>query len=436
MHLPPDKAARAKQLRDEGSCWICCLQRDSCTPGEVCDRCIKRNQRAQMENGLGCDRTKLTELRAFFFPDILTRMGDGDVLKAFVGKHIKRWTGDALKIKMNVIWGLPAMDLELYEFEPKTNELLRQMFYALNQDTGKREWVQKNSPPLAMVCIENVDRQKYDRYLNKIVDHHLERFTDRCFKYEKDDFQGRLLKLMIRLEPEAKDEAALLREIFRLQVVTYIYARIPTVAPSQFPLLYNLHYSNQHRDVRYGRGTSLRMVNRQLKFLYCALFSQIMEGVLKRLQQILRSSRGGAKWTSAFVALLGLAMCFEEVQRTAHTNQDAEVFLGLLTDLEASQNAEAACRLIDEKFGFVANLFRWKYHRGFNPLKDLEDQKVQNTLGTSALEFVKGVAGLVQEKHDFLHEKQHIPILKQNQDKYTSRLVARFLLAFWGPTTS
>jgi hypothetical protein len=28
-HLPADKAARAKQLREEGSCWICCLQRDS-----------------------------------------------------------------------------------------------------------------------------------------------------------------------------------------------------------------------------------------------------------------------------------------------------------------------------------------------------------------------------------------------------------------------
>lgn len=29
MHLNADSAARAKQLREEGSCWICCLQRDS-----------------------------------------------------------------------------------------------------------------------------------------------------------------------------------------------------------------------------------------------------------------------------------------------------------------------------------------------------------------------------------------------------------------------
>lgn len=32
MHLNDEAAARAKQLRDEGSCWICCFQRDS-----VCD---------------------------------------------------------------------------------------------------------------------------------------------------------------------------------------------------------------------------------------------------------------------------------------------------------------------------------------------------------------------------------------------------------------
>ena len=29
MHLTTEVAARAKQLRDEGSCWICCFQRDS-----------------------------------------------------------------------------------------------------------------------------------------------------------------------------------------------------------------------------------------------------------------------------------------------------------------------------------------------------------------------------------------------------------------------
>jgi hypothetical protein len=29
MHLAPEKAAKAKELRGDGACWICCLQRDS-----------------------------------------------------------------------------------------------------------------------------------------------------------------------------------------------------------------------------------------------------------------------------------------------------------------------------------------------------------------------------------------------------------------------
>jgi hypothetical protein len=127
-------------------------------------------------------------------------------------------------------------------------------------------------------------------------------------------------------------------------------------------------------------------------------------------------------------------MCFEEVQRNAHANQDADALMGQMSVLEATPSAEAACRCIDEKFQFMANLFRWKYHRGFNPLKDLDNPKVRADLSPSSLEFVKGVAALVQERHDFLLSQQHVPILKANQDKYTSRLVARFLLAFWGPT--
>jgi hypothetical protein len=142
------------------------------------------------------------------------------------------------------------------------------------------------------------------------------------------------------------------------------------------------------------------MANRQLKVLYCSLFGQIMDSVLRRLQQVLRSSRGGAKWTSAFVALLGLAMCFEEVQRTAHANQDADALMGQMDEWDATQSAEAACRCIDEKFQFMANLFRWKYHRGFNPLRDYEDSKVKETLSESSLLFVRSVAALVQEKSE------------------------------------
>jgi hypothetical protein len=250
-------------------------------------------------------------------------------------------------------------------------------------------------------------------------------------------------------------KAALLRDIFRLLVVTYIMSRKATLSPSQRPLLNRLHSYPGRPDGPdpYGRATSPRMANRQLKFLWCSLLNNIMESVLKRLQQILRSSKGGAKWTSAFCSILGLAMCFEYIQRLTHIVCDDPTVKGTSTDQDMEIKAETACRSIDDKFQFISNLFRWKYHRGFNPLKDWTDEKVQRALGEPAVDFVRGVTGLVVEKckcltlsdpvvpgmvngtadDNYLFERQHVGISVDNAEKYTSRLVARFLLSFWSP---
>jgi hypothetical protein len=209
MHLAPEKATKAKDLRIDGACWICCLQRDSCTAGVVCDRCVKRNQRAQMEHGLGCDRTKLTELKTIFIPDILNKNHEPQTLKAFVGEHIGRWSGSAIKLKFTCIFKLPPIECEVYEFEPKTSELLSKIEYFPNTTNGPRQYVETHSPPIGMVHIEDADRTKYDKYLNMIVDKHLDKFADRLFKFEKDDFQSRMFKLMVSLHPEQKDEVCL-----------------------------------------------------------------------------------------------------------------------------------------------------------------------------------------------------------------------------------
>jgi hypothetical protein len=356
-----------------------------------------------MEHGLGCDRTKLTELKSVFIPAIINKFHEPQALKTFVAEHIGGWFGSAIKLKFICIFTLPPIECEVYEFEPRTTEILRKIEYFPGTTNGSRQFVETYSPPLAMVQIKDTDGAKYNRYLDGIVDNpnHLDKFASQASKFEKDDFQGRLFNLMVSLHPDQKDEAALLRDIFRLQVVSYLMSRAPNIPQAQHDILYHLHYSLSNPHITYGKATSSRMVNRQLKFLFCAIFNQIMEDILDHLQRILRSSRGGSKWTSAFCTILGLAMCFEEVQRMVHGNQDIEAMKGLMTEWEAAQRAEESCRLIDEKFKFIANLFRWKYHRGFNPLKDWEDSKVQNTLGVTGVDFVKSVSGLVQEKCEF-----------------------------------
>ena len=205
-HLAPDKAARTKQMREEGSCWLCCLQRDSCTPGEICDRCIKRNQRATLEHGIGCDRTKLTELKSIFIPDVITRLHEFQTLKDFCAEHIKRWKSVSITLEFNVIWTLPPISCEVYEFEPKTRELLRQFQYIKDPHSERRVRVEKASPPLAMLAIEQADRHKYDRYLTMIVDKYLEPFAELVYDYQNDDFSVRLLRLMVRFKPDNKEE--------------------------------------------------------------------------------------------------------------------------------------------------------------------------------------------------------------------------------------
>jgi hypothetical protein len=102
------------------------------------------------------------------------------------------------------------MELELYEFVPKTAELSRHLQSVVNKSTGKREWENKGSPPLAMVQIDSVDRRAYEQYIDDIVDNpaDLEKFVDRCYRFENDNFQRRLFRLMYDYQPTTTNEVS------------------------------------------------------------------------------------------------------------------------------------------------------------------------------------------------------------------------------------
>jgi hypothetical protein len=140
--------------------------------------------------------------------DVLIRTHEESTLKSWCAQHIKRWGRTAIEIKMEFIWGLPPLECEVYEFEPKTNELLRQFQYCYNEETGGRDRIEKFSPPLGMVQIERADRNRYEKYLDMIVDKYMDQFAGRCYFDEKDDFMVRLLRLMVHYEPEKAEEVS------------------------------------------------------------------------------------------------------------------------------------------------------------------------------------------------------------------------------------
>jgi hypothetical protein len=133
-------------------------------------------------------------------------MGHEQNLSNLIDRHISGWRTDAYKFKLNMIWDIPPIEFNLYEFEPKTNEILYQMQYVLDESIGKRMWIKKRSPPLGMVVINKEDVNRCEQYLDQVVDKHLGNFTHRCYRHEKDDFQGRLFKLITQLKPETKEQ--------------------------------------------------------------------------------------------------------------------------------------------------------------------------------------------------------------------------------------
>jgi len=85
-----------------------------------------------------------------------------------------------------------------------------------------------------------------------------------------------------------------------------------------------------------------------------------------------------------------------------HIISDSQAKRGHVGAGEARRKAEEACRAIDERFGFIVTLFRWKYNRTFNPLRNVQDVKTLGCLGEKARGFVRDVHALVTEKRGLL----------------------------------
>jgi hypothetical protein len=347
-------------------------------------------------------------------PDILAQTHSDVALTQFGKKHIENWLdhGRPFSLRLEPIWGLPTLDIEVYEFNAKTDELLVQRQWFYNEKTRKNQCIEKVCPPLGMLHLNQNEVRKYDQYVQMLVDNHMNRFAQKCYASNLDDFMERLLLLLVKYEPDKPDEvsiqlvllsdstnsniqSALLKDVYKLLVLGYIMNHIATIPQEDYDILYQLEYKP---PIQYGKSISPRMANRQLKYLIYAIYRDTMEGVLRRLQQTLRSSKVGTKWMSAFCCLLALAMVFEDNQEIVQLLCDNEARMGVCTPQDAAYRADRACVAIDDNFNLIKSLFVVKYNKGFNPLQHLHDPKVQKDLGDSASDFARSVSALVKEK--------------------------------------
>jgi hypothetical protein len=453
-HLEPTVAKHAHDMRKVVACWHCVLQRDKCSPGDTCERCQKRSQRPNADCGLGCNRMKLVDLSPYFLPALVTQMHEDSNLTHFVTQYIQQWGNVELTVWMTCGQNhMPRIPVKVYEFIPRGDALLVQIQYKTDPTTHKRVAIQKQSPALGMVHINHNEEKKYDKYISDIVDNHLDAFGELCWMEDDNDFQQKLFRLMTRVKPKSDDEAKLLREIFRLLIVTFIMSHTLTIAEeTKAATLSRMHSYGGHNSY-VDNYTSPRMTNRQLKYFFSRLQRSIQTTVLNKLQQIFKSSKGCDKWLAAFVAVLGMCMALEDQQKTIHLVMSTKASTEGIDQRDAQGQADIACREIDQRMHFLQQIFRWKYNRKCNPMRDAElDWEKEVGFGdASSVNFVRQVAQLVKENStyirgaceseacanmsvvDFLQQRQAVSISPANQTKYTSRLVGQFLLSFWLP---
>ncbi|KAF2134334.1 hypothetical protein P153DRAFT_110128 [Dothidotthia symphoricarpi CBS 119687] len=435
-HLEPTVAKAAHDMRKIVACWHCVLQRDKCGPGDTCERCLKRSQRPNADCGLGCSRIKLIDLSDSFLPILVTQMHENKHLETFVTQHIQQWGNVEMTVMMTCgQHHMPRFPVKVYEFVPRGNALLVQIQYRTDPVTHERIAIEKQSPALGMVLINHSDEKRYERYINEIVEHHLDAFGEICWMEDDNDFQQRLFKLMTRVKPKSDDEANLFRDVYRLIVVTFIMSHTLTIAEET-------KVSTLSRMHSYGGGnsyvqnyTSPRMTNRQLKYFFSRLQRSIQNSLLNRLQQMFKSSKGCDKWLAAFLAVVGMCMALEDQQKTVHLVMATRSATEGLDPRAAQEQADVACREIDTRIHFIQQIFRWKYNRKCNPLVNPDhawDQEVGFGDATS-VSFVRQVAQLVKENSDYLQQRRVVSISPANQGQYTARLVGGFLLSFWMP---
>jgi hypothetical protein len=143
--------------------------------------------------------------------DILAQNHTDAALVQFGAKHISRWLdhGKAFSLRLEPLWGLPTLHVDVYEFQASTDELLVQRQWYYNQETRKNECREKVSPPLGMVRLQQTDIRKYDQYVQMLVDQHMNRFAQKCYSNNLDDFMERMLLLLIKYDPEKTEEVRL-----------------------------------------------------------------------------------------------------------------------------------------------------------------------------------------------------------------------------------
>ncbi|RMX82743.1 hypothetical protein D0869_05828 [Hortaea werneckii] len=433
--LAPKTRHESSEMRKKGACWRCVMQRDKCSEGMPCKRCVENDLKG-VSMYFPCDRSKLPDLVFDFLPPSMTWMHQKQTIEDCVKDQVLEWDlQNSRDVYLTCGYG-PALPWKLYEFKPRTNELTGQFQYLQDPTTGTTVRQQKYAPPFGLTKLDTSDDRHFDTYLELLLRReYLWDFGWTCFEEETqiDDFQARLLELVCKLYTNAQDYdlRELLRKIIKMMLITYIMGHALTIEENTaWGVVSSIRHSP--RPDRIPPHTSPKLANRQLKFFFCILRNKVYGDILNWQQQTLHSSgKKEETWLSAFCVMLGFAMVLEEVQRTIYLQADAKAMKGEVPRAQADFEAYNACERIDKRFDLLVGLFQCKY-RDKKWSTGSFGRQTPELYYLHQRKFCEKLLGLLWEKKEHLESRRDVPLSFETQCRFTSRLVARFLLPFLG----
>lgn len=140
----------------------------------------------------------------------MTLMHQKQSIEDTVSEEVLQWDVDnGIDVYLSSGYG-PPLRWTMFEFKPRTPELLTQLQYFQDVNTGQSMSRQKYSPPLGLLKIDTSDDAHFDAYLDQLLDpQHLYDFGWSCYEEESladpGEFQAKMLDLMCKLHVQTAD---------------------------------------------------------------------------------------------------------------------------------------------------------------------------------------------------------------------------------------
>ncbi|KAI9797001.1 MAG: hypothetical protein M1833_005834 [Piccolia ochrophora] len=383
---------------------------------------------------------------------ILTDAHQLENLRDWQNDRILRWTGNHVQVHMTWGYGPKICWHQMTEVEPK-GDLLHSSQWITNTERCQR--IVTTSPPLGYANLESIVtklREKANTYLREFIDGpHMDGFAS--FAFKDHPLQISLLQVVLQYcahpSEENADEVRLLRAARKLLVLIYIMTHVISIFPGHKQDVFDvLQYSDLIGPQ--SSHVTLRLAQRQTKYVLNTLVVDLFRAILKGCEQILRRRKKGGGWAAAFCTLTILAVVSEEMQIAMIMKGQYDAEHG---DSGARTKAEQQSKDLEgEGFLRLVDYFHKSFSthsakdKPFNPLGDRENEGVEQSLeclddatktlvcGRPRMLGQGGLRGIMSHFAEEMDERRRQLILEPDPARHpqanTSRLVSRWLCTF------